>query len=302
MKPVLGKVKMKKVVFLCFYFLLVTPWSHAQELSVVASIKPLQLIALEVTKNITEPGILLSSTASPHDYALKPSDLKKIKKADLVIWFGPDLEAFLSKAIGSGDNALKLSESGISLRDYKQDAHDHHGHDHGNYDPHIWLGPKQAAQTAEVIMLKLSEIDPRNAERYQANYHSFISQLNKVTDELKQQLAPYKEKGYYVFHDAYGYYESYFSLNKQGYFTLSPERKPGAKTLIHIRTALKEGKARCLFSEPQFKPSVVKSVTRGSDVYIGVLDPLATEVDVKPGGYLVFLKALTQSYVDCLAY
>ncbi len=291
---------MKKFVFVCC--LLMLPSSYAQTPSVVASIKPLQLIALEVTKNVTEPQVLLSSTASPHDYALKPSDLKRIKNADLVIWFGPDLESFLSKAIGAGDNALKLSESDISLRDYKQDGHDHHGHDHGNYDPHIWLGPKQAAQTAEAIMLKLSETDPANAKQYQANYHRFASQLSKVTDEIKQQLAPYKDKGYYVFHDAYGYYESYFSLNKHGHFTLSPERKPGAKTLIRIRTALKEGEARCVFSEPQFKPSVVKSVTRGSDVYIGVLDPLASGIEVKPGGYIAFLKTLTQSYVDCLAH
>ncbi len=293
---------MKKVVFVCLYFLSVLPASYAQELSVIVSIKPLQLITFEMTKNIAEPDVLLSSTASPHDYALKPSDLKKIKNADLVIWFGPDLEPFLSKVINSDNKALKLSESDISLREYKQDAHEHHGHDHGNHDPHIWLGPEQAAQTAKAIMLKLSEIDPNNAAQYQINYDRFVSQLNKVTDEIKQQLAPYKEKGYYVFHDAYGYYESYFSLNKHGHFTLSPERKPGAKTLIQIRTALKEGKARCVFSEPQFKPSVVKSVTRGSDVYIGVLDPLATETEVKSGGYFAFLKALTQSYVDCLAY
>jgi zinc transport system substrate-binding protein len=271
-------------------------------MNIVTSIKPFQLIALEITHNISTPELLIKSNASPHDYALKPSELKKLKGADLVIWFGPGLEPFLEKIVANSGQSLTLSQSDITFRHYDEGSdHNHDGHNHGSFDPHIWLGPEQAAQTAAVIASRLSELDPPNAQGYQANLSKFLSQLDRSVESISARFEPYQDKGYYVFHDAYGYFESYFDLNKLGHFTLAPERKPGAKTLIHIRSSLKRGEASCVFSEPQFKPAIVSSVTRGSDVNIGVLDPLATEISIVKGAYFNFLNGLADSYIECLS-
>lgn len=279
----------------------ISPLSQAT--TIVTSIKPFQLIALEITQGVTEPESLLSSTASPHDYAMKPSDLRTLKGADLVIWFGPELEPFLEKVLEGGNNSLQLSKSDIEFIEYEEVGHDdHHGHDHGQVDPHIWLGPDLAEQIASEIADKLAEIDPVNAEIYQANLMQFNLNLEKSVNEIKRELKPYLNQGYYVFHDAYGYFESYFHLNKLGHFTLSPDRKPGAKTLIQIRSALKAGEAHCVFSEPQFKPTTVQSVIRGSDVFVGVLDPLAADIELATGGYFRFIGALANSYIECLSY
>lgn len=53
---------------------------------VVTSIRPLGFIAAAITNGVTDVKILLPDGASPHDYSLKPSDLEKIKTADLFIW------------------------------------------------------------------------------------------------------------------------------------------------------------------------------------------------------------------------
>ena len=284
-----------------FLLTMLSPLSYAT--TVITSIKPFQLIAIEITQGITEPESLISSTASPHDYAMKPSDLKTVKRADLVIWFGPELEPFLEKVLLGSENSLQLSESDIAIDEHDDsDEASHEGHDHGRVDPHIWLGPTLAKQIARVITLKLSEIDQENAVQYQANFTQFVSNLDKSVTKITAELAPYKNKGYYVFHDAYGYFESYFQLNKIGYFTLSPDRKPGAKTLIQIRSALKNGAASCVFSEPQFKPATVESVIRGSDVFVGVLDPLATDFEPTSGAYFKFIEGLASAYKECLSY
>lgn len=106
--------------------------------------------------------------------------------------------------------------------------------------------------------------------------------------------------GYYVFHDAYGYFEQDYGLNHLGQFTVSPERKPGAKTLIKIKKALAKGDAKCVFSEPQFTPAVVESVTRGSQAKQGVLDPIGTGIQVGPGSYFTFIQSITDSFTECL--
>ncbi|SON49240.1 zinc ABC transporter substrate-binding protein ZnuA [Vibrio tapetis] len=361
--------------------------SHAT--NVLSSVKPIQLIANEITEGVTQSDVLMSTNTSPHDYALKPSDVKKLRSADLVIWVGPDLETFLQGVLVEHKGSLNLSEhESITFRKYggcgcgnhkdsheghdhdsheghdhdsheghdhdsheghdhdsheghdhdsheghdhdsheghdhdsheghdhdshKADEHDahegHEGHDHGDHshaagsrDPHVWLGPKQAEQIAAVIASKLSEIDPENAAVYKDNLAKFKINLSATTAELQSSFESVKDKGYFVFHDAYGYYENYFGLNNLGHFTVSPERKPGAKTLNKIRKKLESNAAHCVFSEPQFTPAVVKSVTRGTDVNRGELDPLAIDITVQSGAYFDFLKSLGSQFETCLS-
>jgi zinc transport system substrate-binding protein len=125
--------------------------------------------------------------------------------------------------------------------------------------------------------------------------------LAERVSAISDQLAAYTDVGYYVFHDAFGYFEQHFKLNKLGYFTLSPDRSPGAKTLVQIRSALQDGEAKCVFSEPQFTPAIVASVVRGSDVHQGELDPLATDILNEPGAYFTFLDDLAQRYIHCFS-
>lgn len=289
--------------FITLLMVLVASIGVAHATNILTSIKPIQLISLEIAQGVTTPDVLLASNASPHDYALRPSDVKRIRRADLIIWYGNDLEPFLSKILEAQNKVLTLSDiPNLSLREFASDHHDHDGHDHGSYDPHFWLGYQPTLQVAEAIANKLSEIDPQNAEQYQANYASFAQQLAEQHQSIKQQLEPVKQRGYYVFHDAYGYFEQDFALSHLGAFTISPDRKPGAKTLISIRQALSSDEVYCLFTEPQFTPAVVQSVTRGSDVAMGELDPIGSDIEAKQGGYFTFKQTMADNFAQCLAF
>lgn len=270
---------------------------------VLTSIKPIQMIVFEITKGVSEPDVLLDSTTSPHDYALKPSDVKRLKKADLIVWYGHDLEPFLEKILEQTNNhVLTISElSDVDLRAYSPEDHHHDGHDHGNHDPHFWLGMKQSIQVAKSISEKLSALDPANEKVYQTNYTNFVSKLDESNKKWRKQLAPVKKVGYYVFHDAYGYFEHDYGLNHIGEFTVSPDRKPGAKTLIEIKQTLAKEEAKCVFAEPQFSPAVIESVLRGSRAKTGQLDPLGSETAIGPDSYFNFIQSITDSFVSCLA-
>ncbi|MEH0742481.1 zinc ABC transporter substrate-binding protein ZnuA [Vibrio cholerae] len=269
---------------------------------IIASIKPIQLISYELTLGINEPDVLLAANTSPHDYALRPSDVRRINQADLIIWFGPELEPFLDKILEGRDNVLTLSKiDDLPLREYQGDHHDHDGHDHGSHDPHFWMGVDTASQVAKAISAKLIEIDPSQQAAYQANLAQFEARLRQQHNEIAAQLSKVKDQGYYVFHDAYGYFEEDYGLNQLGFFTVSPERKPGAKTLIAIRQALSKKEAKCVFSEPQYTPAVVESVTRNTDVNQGVLDPIGADIVVEAGGYFNFMQQMADSFEQCLS-
>jgi len=272
---------------------------QAQAVELLATIKPLEMIAQEIIVDGDTTSTLLNSNASPHDYALKPSDLIRLQQSDLVVWFGQDLESFLVKPIANIDHALTLQEQdSIELRKFGKKCGC--GHHHSTYDPHVWLGPRQAVQVARVIAERLVELNPEKTNAYQHNLEKFQYNMMVTASAINYDLKPVKNDGYYVFHDAYGYFEEHFHTNNLGHFTVEPDRKPGAKKLIKIRTTIIDKNVQCVFTEPQFTPAVIESTVRGTNAKIGSLDPLGTDIKVEKGSYFTFLKSISNSLTSCL--
>ncbi|MHA6963134.1 zinc ABC transporter substrate-binding protein ZnuA [Zobellella denitrificans] len=310
--------------------------SQVRALEVLTTIKPLQLIASAITDGMNEPELLLAPGTSPHDYALRPSDVRRLNQADLVVWVGPELEGFLTPLLAGKDNSLALlalvEPEGHEDHDHQEqdgehhghhehhehhDEHDHqdehhtgkisveeqdddHEHDHGDKDPHIWLDPHHGERIATLLADRLSQLDPANADLYQRNLATFRTELAKTDSAVAERLAPARGKGYFVFHDAYGYWEDHYQLPALGHFTVNPERAPGAQTVARIHQALREAQAECVFAEPQFRPAVVEAVVRNTQARIGILDPLATDIAAGPRGYFAFMQQMAAAMAGCL--
>ena len=297
-----------------------TTAQHA-DAAVVASLKPLGFIASAIADGVTETQVLLPDGASEHDYSLRPSDAKRLQNADLVVWIGPEMEAFMDKSsqsipdnkkvtIAQLDGVKPLLMKGADDDDHDAgdgDDHDHaHGekgdahHHHGEYNMHLWLSPEIARLSAVAIHDKLVELMPQSRARLDANLKDFEANLAATDKQVANELAPVKGKGYFVFHDAYGYYEKHYGLTPLGHFTVNPEIQPGAQRLHQIRTQLVEQKATCVFAEPQFRPAVVEAVARGTSVRMGTLDPLGTNIKLGKTSYSAFLNQLANQYASCL--
>ena len=142
---------------------------------------------------------------------------------------------------------------------------------------------------------------PQHAETFAANYARFEQNLRGLDAELHQQFIPVKSQGFFVFHDAWGHFVEHYGLKQLGYFTVDTNRKPGARHLTEIRQQLEAQKAVCVFSEPQFKSSIVQAVTSGLPVNQGAIDPLATTTDVRENGYASYLSSVAEAMMACLS-
>lgn len=288
--------------------------------SVLATTKPLGFIASAITDGVISTEVLLPNGASPHDYALRPSDVQRLRSADLVIWVGPNMESFLTKPLQQVDEKKQISLSELStvkpllnkgteehdhIHDNQKDTdehdnHDGHNHNHGDYDMHIWMSPEIAKQSAIAIHDKLLELMPQNKDKLDANLVRFEQELEQTKENIANIMQPLRGKGYFVFHDAYSYFEKAFGLSQSGHFTVNPEIQPGAQRLHNIRTQLVEHKAVCVFAEPQFQPAVINAVAKGTDVRIGTLDPLGSNIALGKDSYVQFLTQLSQQFAGCL--
>lgn len=177
--------------------------------------------------------------------------------------------------------------------------HDHH--DHGPYDAHIWLDPHNAEVMVERIVAVLSEVDPGRADVYAANGARVTERLERLEDELEKRLAPVRGRPFFVFHDAYQYFEKRFDLHAAGSITVSPEVQPGAQRVREIRDRIRAEDAACVFSEPQFEPRLVATVTEGTNARGGVLDPLGADIPEGPDAYFTTVDRLAGSLAACLS-
>jgi len=299
---------MKKILF-SILILSLSLNSYAEEkLRLVASIKPLQLMAQELLGDKVSVDVLIPDGASPHYYALKPSDRRKLAEADLIIWVGPQLETFLEKPLNSyKGTALQLLHSDISTDDHHshetEASADHHHTDHhdhsGSQDPHIWMDPVLMTTAAKEIKQTLVAKFPQMQPQLDARFQQFKEKTMAVDKVIQKQLQPYQQRGFVVFHDAFALLIEHYGLNQLAYFTVDPSRAPGAKTVARIQGLIKKEQAVCVFSEPQFEAEIVKRITSGMTINQGQLDPLAVAITTEQG-YTGFLRNLADNIEQCL--
>lgn len=276
---------------------------------VLTSIKPLQLIAAAVQDGVGTPDVLLPPGASPHHYALRPSDVRRLGAADLFYWIGPQMENFLERPLQgrSKPTVAVATLPGLKLRHFEGDSGSHedadeHDHDHqpGSLDEHLWLSTVNARVIAASMAADLSKADPANAARYQANAKAFATRLDAVDAKLKAQVAPIAGKPFFVFHEAFDYFEDAYGLKHAGVFTVAAEVQPGAQHVAAMRARLQEVGKTCVFSEPPMRPRLAETLTAGLPVKLAELDALGGFNEATVNGYEHLLSKLGDDLVGCL--
>jgi len=280
---------------------------------IAVTIKPIHSLAAAILDGVTQPKLLLDGAASPHSYALKPSDAQAISDADAVIRVSKNLEVFLEKAIETlpaGARVIDLEQTpGLTLLPVRdtgrfgfrdEPGHDAHHHHEGGIDVHFWLDPLNAVAITRELARQFSGMDPEHAAQYLANAQKLEARLTSLDAELRATLAGLSGEPFIVFHDVTQYFEARYGLNGLGAITLSPERAPGAKRLAAIRAKIEETKAICVFSEPEFPPKLVQTLTMGTKAKQGVLDEVGAAIPAGPDHYFALMRADAGSLAACL--
>ena len=307
---------MKNLINKCLFatfFTLFLSFSHAKaELKVVTSIKPIHSLASLLMDGIGAPKIIVDGSNSPHNFTLKPSHAKMLQNADLVFWVGEDVETFLEKPLGAvATKAKKIELMEISQikklkfreKNIFEGHHDDHGHKkhddhaHGEHDPHIWLDPLNAKVILNVMAKNMKMMDKKNSSKYDANLKKANTKIDSLVSEINKNIN--KNAKYVVFHDAYQYFEKRFGLKTLGALTVNTDVLPGAEQLKDIRKVIKKENAKCIFSEPQFNPKIIKAIAKDTNITTGVLDPLGADIKNNKNLYFKLLKNLSSSLRKC---
>ena len=307
-----------KIIFTIFLFALSQAgFIYAVETTgVVVTIKPLHSLVQGVIGDTGQAQLIVTGSASPHGFQLKPSQVKSMQEAKVVFYIDDAFEFFLHNALEIlPDFVRKIAladRAGITLLERRSggawEAHEYHAHeqeahgaqhdDHGDYDLHVWLDTENAKKMVQTITEALSARYPENRDTYEGNARTLMERIDALGVELESELVDVKTKPFIVFHDAYQYFERRYGLTGVGAITLELNEALSVKRIQEIRSKIETTGAVCLFGEPSFPDKLGQIVTEG--LRRGTLDPLGVGLEAGPDLYFNLLKQLAQNLKHCL--
>lgn len=272
-------------------------WQHTEAAEVLTSIKPLALIAKELTLASDRVDYLLPAGVTPHAYSLRVSQMRQLHSADLVLWVGPELETFLQKPLAARapERIMTLAEiDGLHWPESGSGVGQHHDHDH---DMHLWLNPQNAMVVADALAQRLAALNPSAAERYAQRAVKFKTDLTALDAELEAQMALVAGQGFAVYHDGYRHWVERYGMKQVDYVTVTPEQRPGARHLMQLQARLRS-EAKCLFIEPYSDVSEATRMADGLGLKVAELDPLASAESLV--SYEQLLRHIAKNLSACL--
>jgi zinc transport system substrate-binding protein len=279
----------------------------AKPLHVVTDIAPVFSLVAQVmggTENLT---LLLDGGASPHDFALKPSQAKALQEADMVFFTGLELTPWMEKPL----RTLSTHSVQISLLNAPNTVHHDiresnvfggsHDHDHGHdrVDPHAWMDTQNAIVWLDHIAKILGAQDIENKAFYMTNSKRAQSEIQNIEQQIFQRLSKYADEKILFFHDAYQYFEHRFNLNAVGAVTLADDVKVTPKQLKSVEKMFFDHKIKCVLVEPSTDADWVNAMA-GQQVAQVHLDPLGSSIKVDTAFYGKLLKETADQITNCI--
>jgi ABC-type Zn uptake system ZnuABC Zn-binding protein ZnuA len=281
LKPALAAVQ-TSIVFL----ILNAPLAAATPLKVVATLPILKEFAEHVGREHVEVTSLITGFESEHSYSPKPSDLRAINEARLLLEVGLGLEVWvkgLVKNAGSrGLHVVTTSRDISVIRD--ADDRDPHG------NPHIWLDPENAKIMTRHIAQALIDADPVNASEYRTNLDEYLKRVSDTAQQLKDRVARLRDRRIVAYHPAWPYFARRFGFRIEGDIIRQVGSEPTAAHLARLARRMKTEKIKVIVSEPQLNQKLAQTLAMETGARIVVLSTL-------PGA----IKG-TETYLSMLQY
>lgn len=274
--------------------------------NVVATIKPLHSLVQAVMGDTGEAVLLINNNATPHGFKPRPSQQRSLQNADIVFYIDDSLETFMPRIRQSLPDTVQtlalMEQPGLALLALRDASHwqTDGNHDHGRYDPHVWLNPANATAMAIVIATRLAQLDPVQEGVYRENLDSLLQRITRLDEELAVTLASIADKPFVVLHDAFQYFEHQFRLNAMGSVSMNPSQPVSVKQYRDILRMIRDEQILCIFREPQQPGKLIDAIAFDSGIRTGLLDPLGA--GFPPGARLYFelMRELAASLKECL--
>ncbi len=262
-------------------FLLLTAcchWGHCADRVVLAATFPVYLFAANVCANV--PGVKVELLAPaqagcPHDFSLRPADIRKLAQAGILVINGAGYEDFLAKPLAQLDDKPDIIDAGVNVPVLEEPGAI------GHVNPHIFASPGNAAIMARNIGAGLARLDTPNAPAYRANAEAYAAKLTQISGRLEKIGDKAQNPKIAIEHDALAYLAGNARLNMAACL----DDLNSASQLADMGKKLRQDRPSLLAGDAQYPDRMLQALARETGIPFAVLDPCAGGPENPPLDY-----------------
>jgi ABC-type Zn uptake system ZnuABC Zn-binding protein ZnuA len=253
---------------------------------------------------------LTSPLQDPHAIDLKPSQIARLKAADLLVRIGLDHEPWLTRALRTaGDRRLAPgspryldTSKGVALLQTEtprlRDTGGVHLHSYGN--THYWLDPENARPMTADILEALAGLATGDRPLFEANRRRFLERLDAGLARWLHLMAPYRGTRVVVVHDSWPYFARRFGLTVVAAVETTPGVPPTPSALAALPQRMRAAGIPLLIAEPYSNESVARQVaSRGGARAVVLVSSVSA--DPAAGDYLALFEVNIRRLAAALA-
>jgi zinc/manganese transport system substrate-binding protein len=266
-------------------FVLVIPSTSRADskLQIMTATTDLASLAQEVGGDSVSVESIARGYQDPHFVEAKPSFLLKLRKADLLIVVGLELEiGWLPPLITQSSNPkiqvgapgyLDASRFAKILEIPTGQVTRAEGDVHPLGNPHYWLDPENGLRIAKGIADKLSEMRPNDAAYFAQRYADFEQRLKQADQRWLAQMKTYAGRKIVTYHRSWPNFAEHFGLNVIGYVEPRPGIPPSPQHTVELIGQMKREGVKVIVVEPYFDLKTPNSIARETGGQVVVLMP-----------------------------
>src|ERR1700687_2383729 len=259
------------------------PAQAAGKLQIITATADLASLAQEVGGDRITVESIARGYQDPHFVEAKPSFLLKLRKADLLIVVGLELEiGWLPPLITQSSNP-KIQAAAPGYLDASRFARileiptgqvtRAEGAVHPLGNPHYWLDPENGLRIAKGIEDKLNEMRPGDSTYFAERYASFEQRLKQADERWEADMKPYAGRKIVTYHRSWPNFAEHFHLNVIGYVEPRPGIPPTPQHTVELIAQMKRENVKIVVVEPYFDLKTPNSIARATGGLVVVLMP-----------------------------
>jgi ABC-type Zn uptake system ZnuABC Zn-binding protein ZnuA len=220
-------------------------------------------IIWDMARNVAGPGwrveYMVMPGRDPHTFEPTPRDMVKGAEADLILYNGFTIDAWILRLItaSSRSKVVRVTEG---LEEYALIVPD--GPYAGRVDPHMWMDVGLAIRYVERIRDAFIEVDPAGAEGYRERAAKYIEELKRLDAWIREEVAKIEPSKRLLFtqENAFQYFARAYGFKVVGYFySVITELEPSPLDVARAQKRV-EGSGLCVFFvESTLSPRVMEA-------------------------------------------
>jgi manganese/zinc/iron transport system substrate-binding protein len=273
---------------------------------VVATIGMITDVAAQIGGERVVVEGLMGPGVDPHLYKARAGDVRRLSRADLVLFNGLHLEAAMGDVLEEMGRQRHTVAVGEAVPGAARIATTEFG---GNYDPHVWFDVQLWQHAARRIEEALATADPAHAAEYAQRGAAYRAQLEELDDWVRRRVAalPHERRVLITAHDAFGYFGRAYGFEVMGLQGISTTAEAGTGDVQRLADEIVRRRIPAIFLETSIPPRNIQAViaavrARGFDVRMGgeLFSDAMGDAGTAEGTYIGMIRHNVETIVSAL--